>query len=75
MSNPELEFFAFTGLVIGPIMAIWPYHLARINEILDAIGRKPAGEVEPADWYVALYRVIGIVLTLLGAGSAALIYA
>jgi hypothetical protein len=34
--------------------------------VLDAIGRKPAGPVEPADWKVSLSRISGYAMTLLG---------
>ena len=57
------------GAVFGIPAAVWPYEFARWGEILNAIGRKPAGPVEPADWNVALTRVVGIGLSILAVGA------
>lgn len=47
--------------------AIWPYKLARFGEQLDAIGSKRSwSEVEPADWNVALTRIIGLAFVTFG---------
>lgn len=51
---------------LGLPMARWPHEMARLNEIIDAIGRKPAGPVEPADWQVSLTRFLGIGLSVAG---------
>ena len=59
------------ALLFGPPMAKWPYGVARLSEMLDAIGRKPSGPVEPADWNVALARIIGVGLSLFGVGFLA----
>lgn len=72
MSDAQLVAVAVVGLLFGPLLATWPYKLARWEEILDAIGRKPAGRVEPADWKVLLNRVFGIGLAIAGAISAIL---
>ena len=65
----------FAIAVVGPLfgvpMALWPYRMARFEEILDSIGRKPAGRVEPADWKVTLTRVMGVALAVAGAVAAA----
>lgn len=54
------------GLVFGPPAAVWPYTVARWGEVVDAIGRRPSGRVEPAGWYVALTRAVGVVLCVVG---------
>lgn len=33
---------------LGAVTAVWPYRVAKIDETLDAIGRKSSGPVEPA---------------------------
>lgn len=66
MCTGEIAVFGIVGLIFGPPLAIWPYELARWNEILDAIGRKPSGRVEPADWKVTLYRLMGVGLVVFG---------
>jgi hypothetical protein len=43
-----------------------------MEQNLDAIGRKPAGRVEPADWQVLLTRVFGIGPSLAGVVAAVL---
>lgn len=53
-------------LAIGVPFVLWPYQVARAYEIVDAIGRRSAGPVEPADWYVTLTRVGGIVFVVVG---------
>nr|WP_317175813.1 hypothetical protein [Halovivax sp. KZCA124] len=62
------EFIAWgiVGLIFGPPAAIWPYKISRWEEIWDAIGRKPSGRVEPADWKVDLTRVMGVGFSLVG---------
>lgn len=51
------EFIAIVGacILFGPAMAIWPYEFAKFTETIDAIGRKPAGKVEPAEWNSRTY--------------------
>ena len=66
MCSSELIAWGVVGLLFGPPMALRPYALARWGELLDAIGRKPSGRVEPADWNVALTRVAGVGLSLVG---------
>lgn len=63
-----LQFLVYGALflVFGVPMALWPNTISRWNEILDAIGRKPAGPVEPADWHVTLTWVGGIALSVVG---------
>lgn len=73
MPQEQLVTIAVLGLLFGPILAIWPYKLARWSEIIDAIGRKPAGGVEPADWKVLLNRIFGAVLAIAGGVSAVLL--
>lgn len=70
MSEAQLFAIAVVGLLFGPPLAMWPYKMSRWSEILDAIGRKPAGRVEPAEWKVLLTRVFGIGLAVAGAISA-----
>lgn len=70
MSEGQLFAIAVVGLLFGPLMAIWPDKMSRWDEIIDAVGRKPAGKVEPADWKVLLTRVFGIGLAIAGAISA-----
>jgi len=53
-------------LLVGLASVTWPYKLARWSEILDAIGRKPAGRVEPADWKVWMNRAGGAILATIG---------
>lgn len=66
MAALHLLVYAGICLVFGIPMALWPYRLARWNEIIDSIGRKPAGRVEPADWLVTLTWVGGIALSVVG---------
>ena len=54
-------------ILIGIPFTLWPYQVTKIYEIVDAIGRSPSGPVEPADWYVTLTRISGILF--LGIGS------
>lgn len=70
MSEGQLFAIAVVGLLFGPPMAVWPYKMSRLEEIIDAIGRKQAGRVEPAEWKVLLTRVFGIGLTVAGGISA-----
>jgi len=66
MCSSEVVVWGFMGLLFGPPATIWPYKIARWGEILDAIGRKPNGRVEPAGWNVALTRISGVVFSLIG---------
>ena len=57
-------------LVFGVPGAIWPYKLSRFEEQMDSIGSKRSwSEVEPADWKVALTRIMGVGMALFGAGG------
>lgn len=67
MADGVLLVTAVFCLTLGGPMARWPHEMARLNEIIDAIGRKPAGPVEPADWHVSLTRILGLGLTIVGA--------
>ena len=66
MCTGEVVAWGIVGLVFGPPAAVWPYKVARLGELVDAIGRKPSGPVEPADWNVALTRILGAILSLVG---------
>jgi hypothetical protein len=66
MCSGDAFVLGLVGLVFGPPAALWPYQLARWEELVDAIGRKPAGPVEPADWKVSLTRISGYAMALLG---------
>jgi hypothetical protein len=68
MCTENIVVLVIATLILGPPAAIWPYKLARWSEILDAIGRKPSGRVEPADWKVILTRVFGIGVSIVGIG-------
>lgn len=58
---------AFVLLLFGLPGAVWPYEMARFEERIDSIGSKRAwSEVEPADWKVALTRVVGVGMVLVG---------
>lgn len=72
--SAKLVTIAVIGLLFGPPLAVWPYKAARWSEIIDAIGRKPAGRVEPADWQVLFTRVFGIGLATVGTISALLLF-
>lgn len=63
MCAPELLAVGVVALLFGLPMAARPYGVARLREVVDAIGRKPSGRVEPADWNVALTRVVGLALS------------
>ena len=54
------------SLIFGLPMAIKPYTVARWGEIVDAIGREPAGRVEPADWNVTATRLFGVAILVFG---------
>jgi len=62
---------AIICLVSGPPLALRPYDVARFGEAMDAIGRKPAGPVEPTEAKVRLTKVTGVVLTLAGVAAVA----
>lgn len=51
---------------LGLAAAVWPYRVAKIDETLDAIGRKPAGPVEPAGWSVTVTRLVGVGIVVAG---------
>jgi hypothetical protein len=52
---------------LGVASILRPREVARFSERLDAIGSKRApNEVEPAEWYVKLTRISGVVFALLG---------
>lgn len=54
-------------LIPGIPAAIWPYKFARFNEQINAIRTTTPGyAVEPADWWVKLTRILGIVLVVVG---------
>ncbi len=53
-------------ILVGLAGAVRPYEVARLGEMLDAIGRRSSGPVEPAGWNVTLTRVIGIGAVLAG---------
>lgn len=54
-------------LVGGLACAIWPYKLARFSEQWDSIGSKRSWDsVEPADWYVTVTRITGLLAVLIG---------
>ncbi len=61
---------AFVGvlfLVLGAVSARYAYGVARLGEQIDAIGSTtPASTVEPTGWNVALTRIGGVVLALIG---------
>ncbi|PSP55616.1 hypothetical protein BRC82_04875 [Halobacteriales archaeon QS_1_67_19] len=52
---------------MGVPLAVWPYKMSRFEERLDAIGSKRSwSAVEPADWKVALNRVLGVLFVVVG---------
>lgn len=51
---------------LGLVAVVWPYRVAKIDETLDAIGRKQTGPVEPADWSVTVTRLVGAGILLAG---------
>ncbi|MDS0259644.1 hypothetical protein NDI56_09595 [Haloarcula sp. S1CR25-12] len=64
------------GLAFGPLLAIggalsyrYAYQITRISEQLDAIGSTTrASEVEPAEWNVAVTKVLGAAGVVFGVG-------
>ena len=65
--DPVLALFL---LAIGIPNAVWPYKFARFEEQMDSIGSKRSwSEVEPADWKVALTRIVGAGMALFGLGG------
>jgi len=63
----ELLTYAVFGAVLGPLLALYPYKIARFEERLDAIGSKRSwSEVEPANWKVALNKLLGAGMSLFG---------
>lgn len=67
MATPETVVFSLIGLAVGLVMAKRAYTISRWGEILDAIGRKSAGRVEPADWNVWLTRAAGVLIAAISA--------
>ena len=62
--DPVLALFL---LAIGIPNAVWPYKFAKFEEQMDSIGSKRSwSEVEPADWKVALTRIVGVGIALFG---------
>ncbi|MGM0449101.1 MAG: hypothetical protein ACQERM_12780 [Methanobacteriota archaeon] len=62
--------FALFLLAVGIPNAVWPYKFAKFEEQIDSIGsRRSWSEVEPADWKVALIRVVGAGMALFGLAS------
>jgi len=62
--DPALGFFL---VLFGLPAAIWPYKTAQFEERMDGIGSKRSwSEIEPADWKVALNRIIGIGMLFFG---------
>jgi hypothetical protein len=53
-------------LIVGSAFVLWPYQITKAHEIVDAIGRRSAGPVEPAEWYVTLTRIGGGMFILIG---------
>lgn len=70
MCPPDYLFLAVLGLPLGTLAAVRPYDVTKVAEAVDAIGRKPSGPVEPADWNVLLTRLVGAAFALLGGGAA-----
>ncbi|WP_235853623.1 hypothetical protein [Halosimplex salinum] len=60
-------FFGVLLTGFGALSTRFAYGFARLSEQFDAIGSKtPASEVEPAEWNVALTRIVGVLLALVG---------
>lgn len=54
-------------LVAGGLGVAYPYKVARIGEIIDAIGStRSLDAVEPAGWKVSLTRITASILALVG---------
>lgn len=68
MCSGAVVAWGIVGLLFGPPAVVWPATVARWSEVLDAIGRKPSGRVEPADWNVALTWLLGVGLSVFGLG-------
>lgn len=63
----SIQLIGLLLLVAGLPHALWPYKLAKLGEGVDAIGsRRSSLTVEPADWKVRLYRVLGILFSVVG---------
>ena len=58
--------WALLGLGFGLPAVVWPARVARWGEVIDAVGRKPAGPVEPTDTNVYLTRAGGAVFAVFG---------
>ena len=63
---PEVPPWSVLLIAFGIPALLWPYEVARVYETIHAIGRKPAGPVEPADWYVSLTRIGGAAFLVVG---------
>ncbi|WP_277554599.1 hypothetical protein [Halobaculum limi] len=70
MCPPNYLFLAVVCFPLGLLATARPYTLTKAFEIVDAIGRNPSGPVEPADWNVALTRLVGAAFALVGGGAA-----
>jgi hypothetical protein len=54
-------------LVAGGLGIVYPYKVARIGEIIDAIGStRSLNTVEPVGWKVSLTRITSFILALVG---------
>jgi hypothetical protein len=57
-------------LLVGAAAAVWPYELALWQERWDSIGSKrDYGDVEPAEWRVAVTRAGGVLAVLGGVAA------
>lgn len=62
-----LVFFGLLLAGFGALNTRYAYEFAKFGEQMDAIGSKTrSSEVEPADWNVALSKIGGIVMVLIG---------
>lgn len=54
-------------ILFGLPGAVWPYGVARFEEMVDSIGSKRSMyDVEPADWKVTITRIVGVGMVLIG---------
>ena len=59
--------FAAVLIGFGLLNAARPYKMARFEEQMDSIGSKRSmAAVEPAEWKVALTRIVGVGMVLVG---------
>jgi len=60
----------FLLCILGAVLTIWSYEIARFREQLDVIGSKRSlFEVEPADWYVDTTRITRVIFVVAGLGA------